>query len=545
MLELQDSTGILERAVRLTLSSAFQLTQDADGLALLNVSPGAFLTQAAADLRYGQLAAANTWTQSNIFTLAVRSNSNVRAGNTGEGWVQLTSGGASNIGYVEWYTAANVRQGYFGFGASGLGLNVEVGNFTINTGPNFAVLLSNSTAAWIQWPNAGVGAPTTTTRSVGTKLLLNPQLSGSAVDYALGIESSFMWFSVPTSGGWKWYVNTSAMAILTSAGSFNIAGSFVGAAITVGAATPAAIVLTGAPTNVQQIFLGDSSVAGAVGTMFSSGAAFQTFNAYQNTYNSDSWTQRLGSSRSIMMELGVNGFALYTAAVGKATAAKATFWGTSVAYVSPSGGIGGIGQLRMGSQAGSNGIDGDVIAARGTTTGAYYYGNASGAYTYFDGTWLNLGGAFAGLVMGDYSVGLVGVYDSTKYRSVYSIGTGFTPPAGGAGLGSSYGLTFFYDATSGTGFNISGFTFGHALGLVNGGIITCLMGANGFWTAGNIRAGGGLVVTGQITGGSMLITGASTLGSATIGGYAVPAVRSGSASSIPGDLVAGQMYFGY
>lgn len=61
MLELIDSVGIVERASRLSLSSAFQLTQDADGLPLLDVNPGAFLTQAAGDARYSQLGHTHTF----------------------------------------------------------------------------------------------------------------------------------------------------------------------------------------------------------------------------------------------------------------------------------------------------------------------------------------------------------------------------------------------------------------------------------------------------------------------------------------------------
>ena len=56
---------------------------------------------------------------------------------------------------------------------------------------------------------AGVGAPTFSTRSAGTKVVLYPNISASAVDYAIGIESNTLWQSVPTSANlFKWYAGT-------------------------------------------------------------------------------------------------------------------------------------------------------------------------------------------------------------------------------------------------------------------------------------------------------------------------------------------------
>jgi hypothetical protein len=56
--------------------------------------------------------------------------------------------------------------------------------------------LTNATSNVIRFNTNGVGAPTFTTRSSGTKLVLYPSVSVSAVDYALGIEGNHMWYSV-------------------------------------------------------------------------------------------------------------------------------------------------------------------------------------------------------------------------------------------------------------------------------------------------------------------------------------------------------------
>lgn len=50
-------------------------------------------------------------------------------GTTGQ--VRLLTGG-TNIGYVEWYTQAGVRQGYMGYLTSGVNLTIEVGTFGIH-----------------------------------------------------------------------------------------------------------------------------------------------------------------------------------------------------------------------------------------------------------------------------------------------------------------------------------------------------------------------------------------------------------------------------
>ena len=71
------------------------------------------------------------------------------------------------------------------------------------------IYLGGVTGNRIDWRAEGVAAPSTTTRSVGTKLVLYPSVSATLVDYALGIDSDTMWFSVAsTSGTFRWYGGT-------------------------------------------------------------------------------------------------------------------------------------------------------------------------------------------------------------------------------------------------------------------------------------------------------------------------------------------------
>lgn len=75
-------------------------------------------------------------------------------------------------------------------------------------------------AGWLSFSNtsaAGVGAPTFSTRSIGTKVILYPGLSASSADYAIGIESNTFWASVPTTAhAFKWYAGTTQLLQLAS-----------------------------------------------------------------------------------------------------------------------------------------------------------------------------------------------------------------------------------------------------------------------------------------------------------------------------------------
>lgn len=83
------------------------------------------------------------------------------------------------------------------------------------------IALSNSTRNTIIFSQAGITAPTHTTRSIGTKLVLYPALSASNMDYAMGIETNSMWFS-SQGGQFKWYSNTTAANMFLTSDSLAI-----------------------------------------------------------------------------------------------------------------------------------------------------------------------------------------------------------------------------------------------------------------------------------------------------------------------------------
>ena len=81
----------------------------------------------------------------------------------------------------------------------------------------------------IYFPNNGSSAPAFTNRTAGTKLVLNSAISGSSVDFALGIDTATLWTSVSTaSDSFKWYGGTTNIMTLSGAGNLSISGTVDG-----------------------------------------------------------------------------------------------------------------------------------------------------------------------------------------------------------------------------------------------------------------------------------------------------------------------------
>ncbi|MDD1474806.1 tail fiber domain-containing protein, partial [Dolichospermum sp. ST_sed4] len=84
-----------------------------------------------------------------------------------------------------------LKNGNVGIGIVTPSQKLEIG------GDNSKIYLNSTTANNVYFNTAGVGAPTTTTRSYGTKLVLYPSLNATYVDFALGIDNNTIWYSVP------------------------------------------------------------------------------------------------------------------------------------------------------------------------------------------------------------------------------------------------------------------------------------------------------------------------------------------------------------
>jgi hypothetical protein len=76
--------------------------------------------------------------------------------------------------------------------------------------------LNGTTGNRIDFNTNGLAAPAFTTRAAGTKIVFYPNISASAVDFAMGMDSSTLWYSVPTTGdNHRWYGGTTNTMTLT------------------------------------------------------------------------------------------------------------------------------------------------------------------------------------------------------------------------------------------------------------------------------------------------------------------------------------------
>lgn len=159
------------------------------------------------------------------------------------------------------------------------------GAWTFSAAPTIsanALNMTNGTSNLINMGAAGVAAPTFTSRSAGTKVVLYQGIGGASADYAIGIETSHIWQSVATNSaslGFKWYGGTTNVATLTGTGALTVAQTITTAGnIIVGNATSSA---TATPLNIN---LGGTYGTNTVGTngnlkavLFDNGTAAQRY----------------------------------------------------------------------------------------------------------------------------------------------------------------------------------------------------------------------------------------------------------------------------
>ncbi|QEH43306.1 pyocin knob domain-containing protein [Chitinophaga sp. XS-30] len=154
--------------------------------------------------------------------------------------------GVGNMSWMGFYESnGTTRQGYVGIGSgSNNGMYVLSDGGPVNIGAAGLVTavfapgklsLSNTTSNHIQFNNVGVAAPSFTTLSAGTKIVMYPSLSTTAVDYAQGMESSHQWYSIPQNAanyGFKWYGGTTQIARLDGTGILTVEGQLISKAST-------------------------------------------------------------------------------------------------------------------------------------------------------------------------------------------------------------------------------------------------------------------------------------------------------------------------
>ncbi|CAB4132861.1 hypothetical protein UFOVP257_10 [uncultured Caudovirales phage] len=131
-------------------------------------------------------------------------------------------------------------------GGAGVSGALNIGGQIVTTAAGSAtdgagqLYLNGATSNRIDWNTNGTGSPAFTTRSAGTKLTLYPAITGSQVDYAIGIDSATVWTSVPSndpSFNFKWYGATTQVASLGGTGILTVAGNIVANSTTTSTST--------------------------------------------------------------------------------------------------------------------------------------------------------------------------------------------------------------------------------------------------------------------------------------------------------------------
>jgi hypothetical protein len=221
-------------------------------------------------------------------TLSITALNNTPIGNatpnTGVFTSVTTSSGGQHIGYHTGAIGANTANtGAFttvtttgDISTSAQFISTKTGSATDATGQ---ILLNGSTSNRIDYVAVGVAAPTNTTRSAGTKIVLYPGVDATGVDYAIGIESGAIWQSVHDSvASFKWYANNNPVAILSGTGNLTVKNQVIGYMNgAIGANTPNSVVATSVTTtNGGQV---TGYITGPIGANIANTGVFTTLTA--------------------------------------------------------------------------------------------------------------------------------------------------------------------------------------------------------------------------------------------------------------------------
>ena len=172
-------------------------------------------------------------------------------------------------------SAATAGTDYLTPTGSGSGLTfasgLSVSSGTIN-------LTNTTTSNQINFGSAGVATPTTTSYSVGTKLVLYDNISSTNTGMGFGIETGYLWSVVNPANGFKWYSGTTNILKLDSNGAVTLTGAINKVTITAPATGSTLTIADGKTLTASNTltFTGTDGSSVAFGTggtvLYSSGA---------------------------------------------------------------------------------------------------------------------------------------------------------------------------------------------------------------------------------------------------------------------------------
>lgn len=229
-----DAKGRLTSVTNISLSTTFDdnvfTIQDNDKKLQFQVSgitPGTTRTLTAPDVNGTIITGGDSGTVTNTMLAGSIADTKLNIINTaGKVANSATTAASANTA-----NAIVARDANGGFAATNVNLS---GQLTItranNTGTGLGqIYLNGAQSNRIDFNNNGVAGPAFTTRSVGTKVVLFSYISASSVDYALGIDSNTLWYSVPTvTAQHRFFTSTTSVARIKNDGMQIIANLYEG-----------------------------------------------------------------------------------------------------------------------------------------------------------------------------------------------------------------------------------------------------------------------------------------------------------------------------
>lgn len=148
-------------------------------------------------------------------------NGNVTIAAVGNTTMTVTGTGANITGTLN--VTGNVIGG--NISTTGQITSTQAGNLSTGGGQLYLNGTGNNR---IDFNTNGTGAPTFTTRSAGTKVVLYPITSVTNTDYALGVDSGTLWSGIPAADAglfFRWYAGTTEVANLSGTGILTVTGN--------------------------------------------------------------------------------------------------------------------------------------------------------------------------------------------------------------------------------------------------------------------------------------------------------------------------------
>jgi hypothetical protein len=224
--DINASAGIVDTKLA-TISTAGKVSNSATTATNANTASAIVARDANGDFSAGTItsAALDTATAASHYYVETGSDGAIRPKTLANVRTEIVTTAAVNAAAAT--TVGTVTSGIWNAGAVS-----STGAFTstltgVTTTGGGQLYLNGATSNRIDFNINGVAAPAFTTRSAGTKVVYYPAISGSAVDYAVGINTSTLWHSVPTAAAtefFRWFGGTTVAASLTGAGTFTATG---------------------------------------------------------------------------------------------------------------------------------------------------------------------------------------------------------------------------------------------------------------------------------------------------------------------------------